>query len=107
MPQAAARFYVLMIGRLFRKGFFDRGEDRFRVSDLNDQRGVSLRAYPKNLRHGMPLWAETFVHVGFPMPTDARPRRLPYADSGSEAETFVHVGFPMPTAGAARFWDRL
>jgi hypothetical protein len=38
-----------------------------------------IRAYPKNLRHGMPLWAETLVHVGF----------------------------PMPTAGAARFWDRL
>jgi hypothetical protein len=27
-----------------------------------------LRSYPKNLRHGMPLWAETLVHVGFPMP---------------------------------------
>jgi hypothetical protein len=53
-----------------------------------------LKAYPKNLRHGMPLWAETHVHVGFPMPTDARPRRLPYADSVSGAETHVHVGFP-------------
>jgi hypothetical protein len=65
---------------------------------------ASLRSYPKNLRHGMPLWAETHVHVGF-----EESGGLVAGDKGMPlwAETHVHVGFPMPTAGAARFWDRL